>query len=391
MYLKARAGRDGKSSAGVPDKVIAISPSCGLGGGIESYTEAVLARVQDRGVRIERHALLGPGTREMPTRRQKASYVVRVVRGAFAMRASQRPGVYVFHPGFALLGALVRVIAGSVYWDSVVFFHGQEIWSSSWIERLVWRHCGMRRITVSAFSAGALAATGPASVLPPGIPEERYWQLKAIGDERKGCPTTGALKLLSVFRLDVSCGKGVPELLRALDRLRARGLCFELTIAGMGPAPDWLCKAVRQRCGWVRLVESPDGEHLGKLLSASDLFVLATRFDPESGSGEGFGIVLLEAALCGMAVVAPAADGSSDATLPGITGVRPVDGSMGALENVLEWCARYRDELTEMGRNGNIWVSTVFSPSAYSRRVGQVLFGEQPSPSTPRLEIWQGG
>ena len=72
-------------------------------------------------------------------------------------------------------------------------------------------------------------------------------------------------------------------------------------------------------------------QELVDLYGGADIFVLASRQHRRPGpAGEGFGIVLAEAALAGLPVMAPANDGSRDAFVPGLTGMRPVDQSVEA-------------------------------------------------------------
>jgi glycosyltransferase involved in cell wall biosynthesis len=91
--------------------------------------------------------------------------------------------------------------------------------------------------------------------------------------------------------------------------------------------------------------------------------------------GEGFGIVLTEAALAGLTVVAPANDGSRDAILPGITGLRPADQSMDALATTLRWIANHRTESELIGRNARVWANRAFDPNAYPPKVSSLLWG----------------
>ena len=75
---------------------------------------------------------------------------------------------------------------------------------------------------------------------------------------------------------------------------------------------------------------------LARQLAGADLFVLATRSrGGRHTSGEGFGLVLLEAQVAGTPVVAPAHGGSHDAYIEGITGLAPMDETAGSLARVM--------------------------------------------------------
>ena len=109
-----------------------------------------------------------------------------------------------------------------------------------------------------------------------------------------------------------------------------------------------------------------DHELAGQL-AASDLFVLATRTRPgRNASGEGFGLVLLEAQVAGTPVVGPAYGGSHDAYIDQVTGVSPTDESERALARTLEDLLQYPGRLPEMGKRAAEWASESFAPERYA-------------------------
>ena len=127
------------------------------------------------------------------------------------------------------------------------------------------------------------------------------------------------LRVLSEsYDFKTSSRKGGPCLIKASDDLRSRDRTLHLTIAGRGPVTSELARAV-EASDWLHLVTSPSDQELDRLYLQSDVFVLATRTGLQRGaqSGEGFGIVLVEAVLAGLPVIAPAFGGSADAYLEG--------------------------------------------------------------------------
>jgi glycosyltransferase involved in cell wall biosynthesis len=281
--------------------------------------------------------------------------------------------VLVFLPSFALLGLLARRLAGPATTELRTFFYGREIWSAGAIDRWIWRRRALGLVTISAFSAGALSPMGPARILRPGIVPVTYEALLRL----PACqPRPGALHVLSVFRLVQSEGKGAFCLLEAAELLRGEGVDCRVTFAGVGPAPTSLASAVTARSGWAQVVPSPTVEDLVALYGQSDIFVLATRLRASgASSGEGFGIVLVEAALAGRPVVAPVTGGSSDAIVPGVTGLQPLDESAPALADVLRWCVAHPDEVGQLAESARSWARAQFDPNRYADRVRQVLFG----------------
>ncbi len=186
------------------------------------------------------------------------------------------------------------------------------------------------------------------------------------------------MHVLTVFRLADAALKGAFELLAAIDRLRDIGVDAKVTFAGTGPVPVALQNAVEERAPAARVVVSPDEKGLAALYEESHILVLATRLQTRPVPyGEGFGIVLAEAALAGRLVVAPAFGGSADAFIPGVTGLRPTGESAEALFDVLQWCAQHPEEVQRLASNARVWARAQFHPMGYQHKVAQVVFGER--------------
>jgi glycosyltransferase involved in cell wall biosynthesis len=111
------------------------------------------------------------------------------------------------------------------------------------------------------------------------------------------------LRIVSIGRLDWV--KGLDVLLDALADLSRRGIEFSADIAGRGP----LGSALRQQSSRLGLESRvrwhEDEVDVAGLLSGSDVFVTATRF-------ETFGMAALEAMTFGLPVVAPAIGGLAE-------------------------------------------------------------------------------
>ena len=152
---------------------------------------------------------------------------------------------------------------------------------------------------------------------------------------------------MTAFRLAEWRDKGLPQLTAALAAL-GRG-DVRLTVCGSGAPPADLVAHVR-RYPWCTLRPGLDDAELAARFAQASLFVLATRTRPgRRPSGEGFGLVLLEAQVAGTAVVGPAHGGSPEAYLDGVTGETPRDESVAALPQVLDELARQPARLAEMG------------------------------------------
>ena len=110
-------------------------------------------------------------------------------------------------------------------------------------------------------------------------------------------------------------------------------------------------------------------------LAAADLFILATRTRTgRRTTGEGFGLVLLEAQVAGTAVIGPAYGGSHDAYIDDVTGLTPADETAQALRSVLQELLRDPDRLEEMGRLAAAWARAAYAPDRYaSRAIARLL------------------
>ena len=129
----------------------------------------------------------------------------------------------------------------------------------------------------------------------------------------------GPPRLITVCRL-AEPHKNVDIVLRALARLRTE-FDFHYTVVGDGHLRASLEKltdesGLRDRVTFTGFV---DAAELHPLLLTSDLFILTTSATPIAY--EGFGLVYLEAASCGLPVLAARIGGAVEAVEEGVTGM----------------------------------------------------------------------
>jgi phosphatidyl-myo-inositol dimannoside synthase len=349
----------------MPSDVLVLLPSVGRGGGIEAYAAGLIGAIRTLEITVWELPLVSPD-KELSIS-LKVAYLVRVLRAALSLRG-RKVEVLCLHPGLLPVALLARITSG-LSRPVTCFSYGIDIWGGHASSGRYRRHQSVRSVTISSFSAGALSFDGPTFLLPPAVEPKRYEGLVAIDRSPEVSPE---IMVLSVFRLEDYAKKGGPELVSAVLRLREQGFPFRLTIGGVDATNTLLDSDLECHAEWMRIVRSPDTKKLISLFAESDLFVLASRHPPE---GEGFGIVLAEAALAGLPVVAPSNDGSSDAFIPGITGLRPRDQSIDDLSEIMQWLAEHPKEMRMMGRNGRIWAEKTFDPVGYPSRVQSILWG----------------
>lgn len=169
---------------------------------------------------------------------------------------------------------------------------------------------------------------------------------------------------MTAFRLAEWRDKGLPEILDAVASLGRDDV--SVTVCGSGEPPPDLRSLVRQhpRC---KIRAGLSDSDLARQLAGADLFVLATRSKGgRHASGEGFGLVLLEAQVAGTPVVAPAYGGSHDAYIEGITGLAPTDETAGSLTRVITDLLQDPARLAQMGKQAGEWSRERFAPERYA-------------------------
>jgi phosphatidylinositol alpha-1,6-mannosyltransferase len=176
--------------------------------------------------------------------------------------------------------------------------------------------------------------------------------------------------LLTVGRLDGrERYKGQDHVIRLLRRLESEGLKPLYLIAGHGDDRRRLATLARRQgvAGRVRFLGHVCRKELPDLYRAADLFVLPS-------SGEGFGIVLLEAMASGTPTVTTAAGGAADPVADGELGV-VVEGQR-LLPGLAQACQDRKLGRLAHGEGLSRKVRERFGRAAFERRIRLCL--EQP-------------
>jgi glycosyltransferase involved in cell wall biosynthesis len=354
----------GPMDLGVAKRALLLTPSSGLGGGIERYVETLEWSFDAVGVEHRRISLVGAGM---------AAHSRMLAQGRQELRAMAKPTrLVVAHR--ALLPVASRLAADPTVPGISVICHGSDIWgvkqSLRWYyERHLMRQAHVRVVAVSSFTSGVLSGACPSSVLPPGLSMAWFNMLvKASTSARFRAP--GA-HLVTVFRLGDWQDKGLPELLEAAASLGRPDI--SVTVCGSGNPSSDLCDLVVKYPACSIRAELTDGE-LADQLASADLFVLATRTrSGRNPCGEGFGLVLLEAQVAGTPVIAPGHGGSHDAYVEGVTGMAPTDESVPALASVLRNVLGQPDRLAQMSKSAADWSRESFAPGPYAELAARRL------------------
>lgn len=220
-----------------------------------------------------------------------------------------------------------------------VVVHGAELVVPARTPVLRGRLAGVLRgarlvIAGSGYAAGeARRLTGePAPsmlVLPPGVDPDRFRPLSS--DERRdarrrfGLPEGGRI-VLSVSRLVPR--KGMDVLVDAVAELTHARPDLTLVIGGAGRDAARLKVRARRASAPVRMLGRVPATDLPLLYGCADVFAMVCRNRWGGLEQEGFGIVFLEAAACGVPQVAGDSGGAPEAVVSGETGLvvgRPKD------------------------------------------------------------------
>jgi phosphatidylinositol alpha-1,6-mannosyltransferase len=310
-------------------KALLLTPSRGLGGGIERVADGV-ERGWPEGLR--RVDLAGT------TPAAKLAFAWR----ASAVAARRRPDVVLCLHAELLPVAAAAAAAGGA--RCALMGMGREVWAPMDApRRALVRRCS-RVLAISPYTAEWLARRAglePDAVRVVALPvDERFARAAAQGDG--GARHAGdGLRLLTVSRITSECRyKGHFAVAEAVARLVREGRRVRWTVVGHG---DDL-PVLRERCaalgleGHAELLGRVDDAELERRYREADAFVLPSVADPEAVPpvGEGFGLVYAEAGAFGVPSVASASGGGSSAFVAdGQTGLTVAPGSVEQLAAAL--------------------------------------------------------
>jgi phosphatidylinositol alpha-1,6-mannosyltransferase len=169
--------------------------------------------------------------------------------------------------------------------------------------------------------------------------------------------------------------KGQDVLIRAWPLVQQQVPDAALLLVGGGPSRDRLVRLAKSLgvADAVVFTGSVAWPLLPAYYGAGDVFAMPCRTRLGGLDVEGLGIVFLEAAACGLPVVAGDSGGAADAVDSGVTG-EVVDGrSVPAVASALAGLLAERSRAAAMGMKGRAWVQQEWSWEASVRRLGAML------------------
>lgn len=245
------------------------------------------------------------------------------------------------HFGDGVLAAMAAVVTRLSSRPVTITLHGLDVTYRRWPYQPVLRwslrsvqHC----ICVSRATAEAVAQRGVMtkriSVIPNGIALE-HWPVKARVEQNNAAKSQPK-QILSVGRLVPR--KGIAWFLTEV--LPQLTMPLHYHVVGSGPEGERLQQLVNQLqlTERVTLHGQVDESTLHALYLQADAFIMPNV--PVPGNPEGFGIVAIEAAACGVPVLAAKLEGIADAVVDGDTGFLLESRS------VLDWITCLQQVLT---------------------------------------------
>lgn len=213
------------------------------------------------------------------------------------------------------------------------------------------------------------------TVVPPGVDGQRFRPLDAtrrLAARRHFEVDDDAEVVVAVSRLVPR--KGFDTAIRAVAALSARRPRLVLAIAGAGRDRDRLEKLAGELKAPVRFLGRVSNDELPDLYGCADVSIMMCRNRWAGLEQEGFGIVFVEAAACGIPAVAGDSGGAAEAVVDGETGFvvsdpRDVEAVVARLDELFSDPERRR----RMGAAARARAEVEFSYDALARRLGESL------------------
>jgi phosphatidylinositol alpha-1,6-mannosyltransferase len=197
--------------------------------------------------------------------------------------------------------------------------------------------------------------------LAPGVDTDLFSPNVDGSVRREQLGWTGRPVVVCVSRLMPRKGQDV--LVRALPEIRRQVGDVGLLLVGGGPARSRV-EALAKDNGvseHVHITGSVPFEQLPSWFRAGDVFAMPCRERINGLDVEGLGMVFLEAAACGLPVVAGRSGGSTDALIDGESGVL-VDGNQpDEVASAVSGLLIDRARAAEMAQHGRQWVTEKWS------------------------------
>jgi phosphatidylinositol alpha-1,6-mannosyltransferase len=299
----------------------------------------------------------------------KASFVFAALRAA-----GRKPSLVIaLHPHLAPIVGAMKIRSRNV--GSMIFAHGIEVWQPlGWVRRVALQHAdlalGPSEDTVRHLISTQGVRAENVQRLPWGLDPE--FDARLADHAQPPLPADfphGGKIILTVGRWDpAERYKGADTLVSALPRVLQTAPDTFLVLVGDGadrPRLEQLARdsGVSER---TRFLPRITKDELFACYAACNIFALPS-------SGEGFGLVFLEAMAHGKPVIGGAHGGIPDVVVDGVTGLLVPHGEVVRLSGALELLLSNPARAAAMGAAGRDRVAREFTFEQFSARASRLM------------------
>ncbi len=342
-------------------------------GGVANYYNAVLPHIRSEAETAVQYLEIGSGGRKFGSSLSPISDQFRFRRTITQLR----PDLVHINPSldpqlrsFFRDGLFIRQ-AKNKGLKVLVFFRGWDTDIEPAIERKWFWF--FRRTYLHADAFIVLASRFKDQLRSWGVKEDIFLETTAVpenlikgysAETRILAPGADEIKVLFLARLEWE--KGIRELIEAFSSLRNRGVPIQLTVAGDGPAMDFVKQFKEENkavgaaltiAGYVR------NEAKRALLTSHDIYCFPSYFM------EGMPNSLLEAMAFGLSVVTTDVGGVGDFFVDGRMGFNVAPRSAESVANALERLISDRALIREMGSFNQEYASRRFLAGHVAKRL----------------------
>lgn len=276
------------------------------------------------------------------------------------------------------LSPIAAILATRLHCSYDIFLHGIEAWGSL----SPWQHLSVlaaRRVAANSTHTLRMfrarhphLAHVPGRVLSLGLNAELVGTASPGGDaaRRVSTPRADDPYFLTVTRLGEDY-KGEKWLLKSFAALRLHHPRVRLICVGEGPSRASLEEYARNLnldATAVVFTGRVDDARLAELYAGCLGFALLS-------TGEGFGLVFLEAMYWAKPCIGVRGDASEELVRDGVTGFTVPPGDAPAVVNAMESLFLNPELQKRMGENGQRDVKEKYMPEHFQRRLGEYLVG----------------
>lgn len=307
---------------------------------------------------------------------RKALRLGGVLTRALWLKVRQQPSVLYYHPAGANTSAILRDLVlltalRPLFRMTIFHMHARGLPDGcAGLPGL------LRRLAIHAYAAPDVLLAPSAAVIQENTAMlPRHARVIPNGAEG-GSPRddySGAEPIRILFLNLISDAKGAGWLIDALGELRSQHVNAELTLIGEFSSADYreaLLKKVR-RLGLEERVSTPGtavGQAKWDAMTRADIFCV-----PSTWAQESFGLVLIEAASCGLPVVAADVPGVRDVLEPGSSVVLVSPGDRSSLARELRKLCEEEATRKRLGVAARRAYEERYTLDRFWQEVGQVF------------------